>query len=238
VNARIRVEVAIPRDGGAPLGGHFTKLYFRGAPRSDSNALADRGSRDVLSDNILFNAGSHFRGNNDLNGLARTAGLVWRAGLLRTRLLEPGFTLPGGGVCATASEAANMLAVASHPVSKIGEARRERDQAGDDMSNEVPESAICLMDFNRYLVKNSPYPVWYVHLRDSRTGTGPLATNIQEARMKTTLISICMAVFWAGSMVWWSADFSPVNIAIFGVLGLAFGFAWTWFMKWMGYPAT
>jgi hypothetical protein len=57
----------------------------------------------------------------------------------------------------------------------------------------------------------------------------------QEARMKTILISICMAVFWSGLMDWWSTDFSPVNIAIFGVMGLAFGFAWTWFMKQAGY---
>ncbi len=53
--------------------------------------------------------------------------------------------------------------------------------------------------------------------------------------MKLILISICMAVFWAGFMIWWSADFSAVNIAIFSVMGLVFGFAWTWFMKWMGY---
>ena len=53
--------------------------------------------------------------------------------------------------------------------------------------------------------------------------------------MKIILISVCMAVFWAGFMVWWSADFSPVNIAIFGVMGLVFGFAWTWFMKRCGH---
>lgn len=51
--------------------------------------------------------------------------------------------------------------------------------------------------------------------------------------MKIILISVCMAVFWAGFMVWRSA--APVNIAIFGVMGLAFRFAWTWFMKRCGH---
>jgi hypothetical protein len=53
--------------------------------------------------------------------------------------------------------------------------------------------------------------------------------------MKTILISVCMGLFWAGFMAWWSADISPANIAIFGVMGLAFGFGWTWFMKRCGY---
>lgn len=55
--------------------------------------------------------------------------------------------------------------------------------------------------------------------------------------MKNILIAICIGLFWAAFMVWWSADFSPVNITIFAVMGLVFGFAWTWFMRRAGYFA-
>ena len=53
--------------------------------------------------------------------------------------------------------------------------------------------------------------------------------------MKIAIIPVAIGLFWAAFMIWWSADFSPVNIAIFCVMGLVFGFAWTWFMKRMGY---
>ena len=53
--------------------------------------------------------------------------------------------------------------------------------------------------------------------------------------MKTILISVGFGLFWAAFMVWWSSDFSPVNITIFTVMGLILGFAWTWLMKRFGY---
>jgi hypothetical protein len=53
--------------------------------------------------------------------------------------------------------------------------------------------------------------------------------------MNNTLISIAMAAFWTTFMVWWSADFSAVNIIIFTGTGLAFGFLWTFFMRRWGY---
>jgi hypothetical protein len=52
--------------------------------------------------------------------------------------------------------------------------------------------------------------------------------------MKSAIIPVALGLFWAAFMIWWSADFSPVNIAILCVMGLVFASAWTWFMKRMG----
>ena len=52
---------------------------------------------------------------------------------------------------------------------------------------------------------------------------------------KDVAISLGFGLFWAAFMVWWSSDYSPVNIAIFTVMGLILGFAWTWVMKRWGY---
>ncbi|MGD9922620.1 MAG: hypothetical protein AB7O60_09270 [Variibacter sp.] len=52
---------------------------------------------------------------------------------------------------------------------------------------------------------------------------------------KEIWISLALAVFWTGFMIWWSADYSAVNIIIFSVMGVIFGFAWTWLMKRLGY---
>ncbi len=48
-------------------------------------------------------------------------------------------------------------------------------------------------------------------------------------------IALGFAIFWAAFMIWWSADYSPVNIGIFTVMGVVLGFAWMWFMKRLGY---
>ena len=42
-------------------------------------------------------------------------------------------------------------------------------------------------------------------------------------------------VFWGLFMIWWSKDYTIVNIAIFTVMGLLLGFAWMWVMKRFGY---
>ena len=52
---------------------------------------------------------------------------------------------------------------------------------------------------------------------------------------KQICISLAFGVFWTAFMIWWSADYAIANIVIFSVMGLILGFAWTWFMKWMGY---
>lgn len=52
---------------------------------------------------------------------------------------------------------------------------------------------------------------------------------------KEICISIALAIFWTAAMIWWSADYSAVNILILGVMGVVFGFAWTWLMKRWGY---
>jgi hypothetical protein len=48
-------------------------------------------------------------------------------------------------------------------------------------------------------------------------------------------ISLTVGIFWAAFVIWWSADYSSANILILSVMGIIFGFAWTWFMKRLGY---
>ena len=48
-------------------------------------------------------------------------------------------------------------------------------------------------------------------------------------------IALGFAVFWSISMIWWSQDYTIVNIVIFSVMGLLVGFAWVWVMKRWGY---
>ena len=49
------------------------------------------------------------------------------------------------------------------------------------------------------------------------------------------VIALGFAVFWSVFMIWWSHDYTIVNIIIFSVMGLILGFAWVWVMKRWGY---
>ena len=48
-------------------------------------------------------------------------------------------------------------------------------------------------------------------------------------------IALGFAVFWSIFMIWWSQDYTIVNIVIFSVMGLLVRFAWVWVMKRWGY---
>jgi hypothetical protein len=52
---------------------------------------------------------------------------------------------------------------------------------------------------------------------------------------KQVAVALGFAVFWTVLMIWWSNDYTTVNIAIFSVMGLILGFAWVWVMKRLGY---
>jgi hypothetical protein len=52
---------------------------------------------------------------------------------------------------------------------------------------------------------------------------------------KQVAAAIGFGVLWTVLMIWWSKDYTAVNIAIFTVMGLILGIAWMWVMKRFGY---
>ena len=46
------------------------------------------------------------------------------------------------------------------------------------------------------------------------------------------LSSALCAIFWTVGMIWWSGDYSTVNIGIFTLCGALFGVLWFFAMRW------
>ncbi len=51
-----------------------------------------------------------------------------------------------------------------------------------------------------------------------------------DTPLRRNLTAIGFAVFWSIFMLWWSADYTIVNVVILSVCGLLVGYTWVWTM--------
>jgi hypothetical protein len=54
-----------------------------------------------------------------------------------------------------------------------------------------------------------------------------------DQAMRLKLAAVFFAIFWVGSMLWWSGEYHPAYIILLAVCGAIGGYLWYLAMRWV-----
>jgi hypothetical protein len=57
--------------------------------------------------------------------------------------------------------------------------------------------------------------------------------DVMDQAMRLKLAAVFFAIFWVGSMLWWSGEYHPAYVILLAVCGAIGGYLWYLAMRWV-----